>query len=68
MINQPATNNVNYLIDPTFNKVHGLFILVFENEEDRSSFEKYYTLTVEIKDYDILINQQPFYELSIKNK
>ena len=40
MINQSATNNLNYLTDPTFNNVHRLFILAFENEKDRSSFEK----------------------------
>ena len=69
MINQSATNNLNYLIDPTFNNVHRLFVLAFENEEDRSSFEKYYTPTVEMKDYNGLIDgQEPFYEIPIKNK
>ena len=69
MINQPATNNLNYLIDPTFNNVYRLFVLAFENEEDRSRLEKYYTPTVEIKDYNVVIDsQQPFYEIPIKNK
>ena len=54
IINQPATNNLNFLIDPTFNNVNRLFILAFPNEEDRSSFSKYYTPTVEIKDYNVL--------------
>ena len=43
MINQTKTNNLNYLIDATFNKVIRLFVLSFENEEDRTSFSKYYT-------------------------
>ena len=43
--NQYANNNLNYLLDPTFNKANRLFILAFENEEDRSSFSKYYTPT-----------------------
>ena len=43
MINQTKTNNLNYLIDATFNKVIRLFVLLFENEEDRTSFSKYYT-------------------------
>ena len=38
MTNQTKTNNLNYLIDPTFNKVNRLFVLSFENEEDRTSF------------------------------
>ena len=45
--NQPVTNNLNFLIDPTFNNVNRLFVLAFPIEEDRSSFSKYYTPTVE---------------------
>ena len=68
VINQPATNNLNFLIDPTFNNVNGLSVLAFPNEEDRSSFSKYYTPTVEIKDYTVLIDLQPFCDVLIKNK
>ena len=68
VINQPATNNLNYLIDPAFNNINRLFVLAFENEEDRSSLSKYYTPTVETKDYNILIDQQLFHEILIKNK
>ena len=38
MTNQAKTNNLNYLIDPTFNKVNKLFVFSFENEEDITSF------------------------------
>ena len=41
--------------------------LAFPNEEDRKSFSKYYTPTVEIKDY-VIIDGEPFYEILIKNK
>ena len=68
IINQPATNNLIFLIDPTFNNVNELFVLAFPNEEDRSSFSKYYMPTVEIKDYNVLIDLQPFYDIPIKNK
>ena len=40
MINQAAKNNLNFLIDPTFNNVNRLFVLAFPNEEDRSFFFK----------------------------
>ena len=43
MIKQTKTNYLNYLIDPTLNKVNRLFVLSLENEEDRTSFSKYYT-------------------------
>ena len=66
--NQTATNNLNFLIDPTFNNVIRLFVLAFPNEEDRRSFSKYYTPTVEIKDYNVIIDGEPFYEIPIKNK
>ena len=32
MTTQDKTNNLNYLIDPTFNKVNRLFVFSFENE------------------------------------
>ena len=35
MTTQTKTNNLYYLIDPTFIKVNRLFVLSFENEDDR---------------------------------
>ena len=40
--NQTKNNNLNCLIDPTFINVNRLFVLTFENEDDRTSFSKYY--------------------------
>ena len=68
MINQTATNRLSSLIDPTFNNVNRLFVLAFPNEEDTRSFSKYYTTTVEIKDYNVIRDGEPFYEIPIKNK
>ena len=68
MTNQTTTNNLNFLIDPTFKNVNRLFDLAFPNEEDRRSFSKYYTPAVEIKDYNVIIYGDPFYEIPIKNK
>ena len=36
--NQTKNNNLNYLIDPTFTNVNRLFVLTFENEDDRTFF------------------------------
>ena len=58
--NQTKTNRLNHLIDPTFNKVHRLFALSFENEEDRTPFSKYYVPKVEIKYFNVLINGKGF--------
>ena len=68
MCNQTKNNNLNYLIDPKFTKFNRLFILSFENEEDRTSFSKYYTPSVEIKDFNVLIVGKSFFDSPIKNK
>ena len=49
MSNQNKNNNLNYLIDPTFSNVNRLFVLSFENVDDRTSYYKYYLPNVEIK-------------------
>ena len=36
MTNHTNTNHLNYLINPTFTEVNRLFVLSFENEEDRT--------------------------------
>ena len=50
MTNQTKNNNLNYLIDPTFNKINRLFVLSFQNEEGKTSFSKKYTSKIEIED------------------
>ena len=67
MSNQNKNNNLNYLIDTTFSNVSRLFVLSFENEDDRISYYKYYLPSVEIKDYNVLIDGNAFFELPIKN-
>ena len=68
MSNKIANSNLNYLIDPTFSNVNRLFVLSFENEEDRTSFSEYYIPRVEIKDYNVIIDGKPFFEIPVKNK
>ena len=68
MSNQTKNNNLNYLIDPTFTNVNRLFVLTFENEDYRTSFSKYYVPKVEIKNFNVLIDGKPFFEILVKNK
>ena len=65
MSNQTKNNS---LIDPTFTKVNRFFVLSFQNENGRTSFSKYDTPTVEIKDFNVLIDQKIFFDTPIKNK
>ena len=67
MSNQTKNKNLNYLIDPTFSNVNGLFVLSFETEDDRTSYYKYYMPSVEIKDYNVLTDGNVFFQLPIKN-
>ena len=61
-------NNQNYLMtDPTFTKVNRLFVLSFENENDRTSFSRYYVLNVQINDFNVLINGKSFFDMPVKN-
>ena len=66
MSNQNKNKNLNYLIDPTFSIVNRLFVLSVENQDDRISYYKYYMPSVEIKDYNVLIDGNAFFELPIK--
>ena len=43
--------NLNHLVEPRFQGVNRLFILAFENDDDRTSSDEYYLPTVKIKDY-----------------
>ena len=60
--------NLNYLIEPSFQGVNRLFILAFENDAQRTSHSNYYLPNVEIKDYNITINGENFFDQPIKNK
>ena len=68
MTNQTKANHLNHLIDPIFTKVNILFVVYFENEEDRTYFSKYYVPKVEIKDFNVLIDGKSFFDVPVKNK
>ena len=59
--------NLNHLVEPSFQEVNRLFVLAFENDDDRTSDEQYYLPTVEIKDYNIMINGENLFDQPIKN-
>ena len=59
--------NLNHLVKPCFQGVNRLFVLVFENDDDRTGDDQYYLPTVEIKEYNIMINGENFFDQPIKN-
>ena len=56
---------LNYLINPSFQGVNRLFVLTFENENDRTSHTTYYLPKVEIKDYNVMIDGRNFFDQPI---
>ena len=60
--------NLNHLVEPSFQGVNRLFVLAFENDNYRSSARRYNLPTVEIKDYNIMINGENLFDQPIKKK
>ena len=59
--------NLNHLIDPSFQGINRLFVLAFENDDQRTSNKRYYIPNVEIKDYNVMIDGKTFFDQPIKN-
>ena len=66
--NKAKTNNLNYLMYPTFTKVNRLFVLSFDIKGDTTSFSKYYTAGVEIINFTVVIDGKSFFDVPIKSK
>ena len=68
---QPKNNDLDYLIDPTFRNIDRVYVLSFKNgnnDPTRDSFVKYYMPLVEIKDFNALFDNKPFFDQPVKNK
>ena len=62
---------MGYLIDPTFKNINRLFVFSFKNGDNnptRNYFDKYYIPLVEIKDFYVLIENKPFFDIPMYNK
>ena len=59
--------NLNHLVEPSFQGINRFFVLAFENDTQRKSHSNYYIPNVEIKDYNIMINGENFFDQPIKN-
>ena len=60
--------NLNHLVEPSFQGVNRLFVLAFESDNHRTSDERYYLPTVEIKDYNIMINGENVFDQPVKSR
>ena len=59
--------NLNHLVEPSFQGINRFFVLAFEDYTQRTSHSNYYLPNVEIKDYNIMINGENFFDQPIKN-
>ena len=64
---QAENKYLDFLIYPSFQGVNRLFVLSFEDDDDRESHEQYYLPNVEIKDYNVVIDERNFIDKPIKN-
>ena len=68
MTTEAVNNNLNILIDPTFTNVIRLFVLAYQNADDRESFSQFYLPNVMVKDYNVIIDKLAFFDLPVKTE
>ena len=51
---------LDFLINPSFNGVNRLFVLSFENKNERTSHSSYYLPKIEVKDYNVKFDGRKF--------
>ena len=61
--------HLNHLfrVNPSFQGVNRIFVLSFENEDQRKSHSTYYLPKVEIKDYNVMIDGRNFFDQPINS-
>ena len=55
------------MVEPSFQVVNRLFVVAFENDTQRTSNTGPELPNVEIKDYNVMINRENFFDQPIKN-
>ena len=65
---EAINNNLNILIDPTFTNINRLFVLAYQNADDRQSFSQFYLPNVMVKDYNVIIDKLAFFDMPIKTE
>ena len=56
-----------FLIGPSFQGVNKLFVLSFKNDDGREGHKQYYLPTVEMKDYNVVVDGKNLFDLPIEN-
>ena len=65
---EAINNNLNILIDPTFTNFNRLFVLAYQNADDRQSFSQFYLPKVMVKDFNVIIDKLAFLDVPIETE
>ena len=68
MTTEAVNDNLNLLIDPTFTNVNRLFVLAYQNADDRQSFSQFYLPKALVKDFNVIIDKLTFFDLPIRTE
>ena len=68
MTTEAINDNLKILIDPIFTNVNRLFVLAYQNADDRQSFFHFYLPRVMVKNFNVIIDKLPFFDLPIKTE
>ena len=67
VLSERQNQYLDFLIDPSFQGVNRLFVLLFENDDDRKVHTRFYLPKVEIKDYKVMIDGKNFFDRPVES-
>ena len=68
MTTEAVNNNLYILIDPALINVNRLFVLAYQNADERQLFSQFYLPNVIVKDYNVIIDKLAFFDLPLKTE
>ena len=68
MTTDAINNNLNILVDPAFTNVNRLFVLAYQNADDRQSYSQFYLPKVMVKDYNVITDKLAFFDLPMNSE
>ena len=68
MTTEAFNNNLYILIDPALINVNRLFVLAYQNADERQLFSQFYLPNVIVKDYNVIIDKLAFFDLRLKTE
>ena len=64
---EKPNQHLDLIIDQSFQAVNRLSVLSFENNAHRTSYKRYFFPTVEMKDCNVMINEQNLFDQPVEN-